>query len=135
MSTDRSLSHFLDHAAPEWSAAWTALAARTGDADMAAECPDTGEAWQYMGTVWVEEPIPLALPLGSPPYIGGRGWYHEFRHRHHPKTQARRYERVRASDNYQFGGRHQLSIQAPPPRLVAPPPCIDEQEYDETFGL
>jgi hypothetical protein len=38
-------------------------------------CPCCGECWQYMGTFWVQ-------PEGA----SAQGYYHSFRHRHHPET-------------------------------------------------
>lgn len=44
---------------PEWDRAWSALG------DPVAEDPDSGETWQYMGSVRQSDGL----------------WYHEFRHR------------------------------------------------------
>ena len=91
---------FLDPSSPEWDRAWSALAAHPVNAGIpsdrtVAECPDTGEVWQYMGTE--------VHPVGTVDIVttgdGGRwvdGWparmltrgasgrYHVFRHRSHP---------------------------------------------------
>lgn len=57
----------MERDSPEWVRVWGLLARHTlGQGDT--YCQDTGERWQYMGT-W-------------------DGW-HEFRHRHHPKTGRR----------------------------------------------
>ena len=47
----------------EWQAMWDALGRITGD--VADSCPETGEAWQYMGS---------------------HNGQHQFRHRHRPAT-------------------------------------------------
>ncbi len=72
------MSDFLTTTNPEWARAWSALARIVGDyADC---CPETGEVWQYMGTV--EE--------GPPIRVGGRQLIvHEFRHRHRQPTARR----------------------------------------------
>jgi hypothetical protein len=58
----------LDVADPELGLAWTTIQNRFGDV----ECldPDTGEVWQYMGTVLMPAPL-----------TGLSSWVHEFRHR------------------------------------------------------
>ena len=72
------MSHaaFLSCTDPEWPRMWEALADATGDyADC---CPETGEVWQYMGTVNRDRPaIGSTLPLTVV--------VHEFRHRHRPR--------------------------------------------------
>jgi hypothetical protein len=67
----------------EWSAAWDALADFTGDDDYEAEDAETGEVWQYVGTVRI-----------------AREWRHEFRHRFHPKAQERVVIRVDATKGW-----------------------------------
>jgi hypothetical protein len=56
-----------------WHEAWTGLVAR-GFA-VSQPCPCCGEDWQYMGTIVRQ----------------GQAIEHQFRHRHHPQTQARCY--------------------------------------------
>lgn len=51
-----------------WFALWDTLERSPLGVDRVSRCPETGEIWQYMGT------------------IEGN---HEFRHRHHPKTKQR----------------------------------------------
>ena len=51
-----------------------------------AQCPDTGETWQYMGSVQ---------------YLPKTPWLHEFRHRWHPVLQRREYRRYKASEGWQ----------------------------------
>jgi hypothetical protein len=48
---------------PGWDRIWSVIQERYGDT--VAECSETGETWQYMGS-YSEE---------------GRPWFHEFRHR------------------------------------------------------
>jgi hypothetical protein len=64
---------FISSEEPEWNAMWERLKTATGDKDYMAENEASGEVWQYMGT-----------------YDG----YHEFRHRHHPKTDKREYKKI-----------------------------------------
>lgn len=60
---------FLTPTSPEWPSMWEALADATGDyADC---CPETGECWQYMGTV-------LDPTFSTPTLV------HQFRHRDRP---------------------------------------------------
>ena len=56
----------------EWKAAWKAMAQRMNDPDCEALDPDSGEVWQYMGSL-----------------RRARLWEHEFRHRWHPRIQQR----------------------------------------------
>lgn len=63
---------FIDRGDPEWDVMWSRLTQIFGDP--VCEDPDTGEVWQYMGTV--ERP--------------GGGWRHEFRHRSIPWPLLRR---------------------------------------------
>jgi len=69
---------------PEWNAAWAGLLRQTGDRDYFAECPETGEVWQYLDSCLVD----------------GR-WHHQFRHRCHPGTGRRVYVHVPASRDWQ----------------------------------
>ena len=62
----------LDPSDPEWRRAWHARMKRSGDSDLDAEDPLTGEVWQYLNTAPLE----------------GQ-WMHCFRHRHHPVIQDR----------------------------------------------
>jgi hypothetical protein len=76
----------------EWFHAWKGLVDVTGDTDHVAVDPQSGEAWQYLGTVrWPE------------------GWLHEFRHRWHPRLQQRWCVRVPASETW---AKQQLSAGA-----------------------
>jgi hypothetical protein len=68
----------------EWNAAWKAMAERTGDADFVAMDDQTGEVWQYMGTVRRSR----------------TAWEHEFRHRAHPTMRCRVYLTVPASKGW-----------------------------------
>jgi hypothetical protein len=68
----------------EWNAAWDAMAKATGDADCVAEDEETGEVWQYMGTVRLK-----------------REWRHEFRHRAHPRARERVVIRVGATPGWE----------------------------------
>lgn len=70
-----SANAWFEQGDPECDRLWAALAAQGEDID--AEDPLCFERWQYMGT-W-------RLP---------GGWVHQFRHRHHPRTQARVYRDV-----------------------------------------
>lgn len=70
---------WLDSSEAEWKRAWGERMALTGDSDLDAECPLTGEVWQYMNTA---------------PFEGK--WVHCFRHRNHPVTQQRWYVNVPA---------------------------------------
>jgi len=63
---------WLSPSDPEWDRAWHALADAVGD--YSDECPETGERWQYMGTVQTSLPA-----IGSNPLIA---CVHQFRHRH-----------------------------------------------------
>lgn len=54
-----------------WERAWEEIKKRYGDFDC--ECPETGERWQYMGTL---------------------GGFHDFRHRCLPATGERTYAKV-----------------------------------------
>ena len=64
-----------------WDKAWEGMAAdgiNDGQADrFSAECPLSGEGWQYMGS-----------------YHKPAGTVHEFRHRHHPAVNRRVLKRV-----------------------------------------
>ena len=71
---------FVEEDSAEWRAAWKRLARMSGDADFMAEDPQTGEVWQYMGSV-----------------RHGPQWQHEFRHRNHPREQKRLLLLVRAT--------------------------------------
>ena len=62
---------------PAWHNMWDALRAITGDTLQ--HGTETGEVWQYMGTVSTD---------------GGRTWVAEFRHRNHPRTGRRELLRV-----------------------------------------
>lgn len=67
----------------EWRAAWQRLLRLTRDRDHEAECPLTGEVWQYLSS------------------FRDRGrWMHEFRHRHHPVKQRRWYVQLPASPGW-----------------------------------
>ena len=62
---------FVDRGSDEWLRMWSKLAAmQFGEwrGDTRCECPETGETWQYMGTL---------------------DGVHEFRHRNHPLTGTR----------------------------------------------
>lgn len=73
----------IERGTPEWTYAWDALMAKTGDPDPSGRCPDCGEEWVYMAT---------EVPVGSGQEAVSGSLHHVFRHRHHPKTQGRRYE-------------------------------------------
>ena len=66
----------LDPSSPEWSYLWSRLGPDPEQLDQ-----DSGEVWQYMGTV-----IP---PDGNP--------YHEMRHRCHPNFGKRIVRKIAAS--------------------------------------
>ena len=70
--------HFIEPDTPEWNVAWSAFSDRS-ELDVR-----TGEVWQYMGTV---------------KHPDGR-WYHNFRHRCHPRTQKREYVDIPASATF-----------------------------------
>lgn len=74
---------FLRVGSEEWTWAWEGLAAYSGDEDFAARDPRSGEIWQYMCTV-----------------LSGGGWFHEFRHRWHPRKRRRLVLRVLASGSW-----------------------------------
>jgi hypothetical protein len=63
-----------------WERMWQEIASKYGDA--ACQHPESGEQWQYMGTV-----------------RDGRIWHHEFRHRELPATGKRAYDAVSARDS------------------------------------
>ena len=71
---------FIGCSHPEWGRMWAALGGVEGD--IACDCPCCHEFWQYVGSF---------APVGS------EQWQHTFRHRHHPKTSARRYINTPAS--------------------------------------
>jgi len=78
-------SAYLNHKKVEWARAWNRLSRApinraVGTDRKASYCPESGETWQYMGTVLVED----------------SGWVHEFRHRHHPVSKQRQVVRVPA---------------------------------------
>ena len=64
-------SAVLTQRSAEWNEAWDTLAAQPFNDYVTcrhtAECPESGERWQYLGT-----------------YLVGGSWVHQFRHRHHP---------------------------------------------------
>ena len=68
----------------EWHCAWKGLAEVTGDDDFTALDPESGEVWQYMGSV-----------------LYGRSWVHTFRHRCHPLGHQRRVLHVPASEAWE----------------------------------
>lgn len=77
---------WLNHKGVEWARAWDKLEKdpinyAVGTYRKAAACPDSGETWQYMGTVLIKQD-------------GGMDWVHEFRHRHHPVSKQRQVVRV-----------------------------------------
>ncbi|MBS1153217.1 MAG: hypothetical protein H6Q89_4915 [Myxococcaceae bacterium] len=67
----------------EWHRAWKELARLSGDRDCMAECPISGEVWQYMGST---------ILLGH--------WEHSFRHRNHPASNTRRLVWIPASPGW-----------------------------------
>lgn len=73
--TDTERVAFMKKNTNEWIMAWDRLSHAILNSmlpdPMVAEDADTGEVWQYMGTVFNED------------YAS---WQHEFRHRKHPKT-------------------------------------------------
>ena len=73
--------YFCERASGHWDAMWAWLGHHPLNDGLAeptvACCPETNEAWQYMGTER---------------HADGR-WYDCFRHRHHPKRQERIYVR------------------------------------------
>jgi hypothetical protein len=73
-------AYFVEKDSPHWDAAWEWLAAHpwnvTLNSPVEAECPETGEVWQYMATECDD----------------GR-WFDVFRHRHHPTMRRRVYLR------------------------------------------
>jgi hypothetical protein len=80
---ERDWSGGLSRGSEEWEAAWKALVKQTGDRDRAAECPVSGECWEYVSS------------------FRDRGrWTHEFRHRRHPLKKRRWYVRVDASPDW-----------------------------------
>jgi len=76
---------FMKENTNEWFVAWDKLSNAILNSmlpdPMAAEDTDSGEVWQYMGTIY--------NPLFA-------SWHHEFRHRMHPKTKGRETYRVDA---------------------------------------
>lgn len=75
----------IEREEPEWHAAWNGLEAwLAGRSDTVATDPETGERWQYMGTV--------NLP--------GCGWKHQFRHRRWPVTGERTYVDINVSEGF-----------------------------------
>lgn len=87
----------------EWPIMWQKLADQYNAPDFLSKCPQTGEVWQYMGTVAAFDNV-----------------YHEFRHRNHPTTNTRLNVKIHASDA--FFERHKL---APPPAA----PKYDNADY------
>ncbi len=69
--------YFVERDSDHWDAMWAWLVAHPSSGGMEAECPETGEVWQYLGTERGEN---------------GR-WHDVFRHRHHPRTGERTYLR------------------------------------------
>jgi hypothetical protein len=68
---------WLDVDTPEWRRMWAIMGG-------GCVCPDCGEDWQYMGTEYHPAPdFGRAIPR--------EGWYHCFRHRHHPVSQQRQH--------------------------------------------
>jgi len=63
-----------------WLNMWGTLERSQLGGDRDCRCPETGEIWQYMGTIRY-----------------GRDWLHEFRHRHHPTTKQREIFRTKAN--------------------------------------
>lgn len=72
---------WVEQGDPEWERMWSALAERGEAIDV--PDPDSGECWQYMGTVPVK---------GS--------WCHQFRHRCHPVLHSRQYVNLPASAEF-----------------------------------
>lgn len=76
--------YFTNPETAHWKSMWAWLSNHPKNAGLAeptvAECPDTGETWQYMGTEKIEP----------------RVWADCFRHRSHPTTGDRVYLRCRA---------------------------------------
>jgi len=70
---------FVREGTPEWDYMWAQLGP-----DPVELHPDTGEAWQYMGT---------------PLFHGGR-WLHQFRHRQRPPNGEREYRNIIVSKNF-----------------------------------
>ena len=72
--------YFCERDSAHWEAAWAWLESHPLNdglkSPIEAECPDTGEVWQYLGTERHE----------------GR-WFDCFRHRHHPMKRERVYVR------------------------------------------
>ena len=80
----RENSALLRVKSKEWDAAWQALGELSGDHDFVGEDPESGEVWQYMGSVRRLD-----------------AWWHEFRHRWHPRKQRRLMYRVLATRGWQ----------------------------------
>ncbi len=72
----------VDPAEPEWVVLWEAL--ETDKGDTRAEDPESGEVWQYMGTV-----------------TGTCGFVHQFRHQCHPDYGRKIVANVQASRTWQ----------------------------------
>jgi|APTNR8051073442_1049403.scaffolds.fasta_scaffold00075_78 hypothetical protein len=73
---------FVERDEPAWPVLWKYFDSKHillyGKSDRRDLDPSTGETWQYMGTVLLEE-----------------GIEHQFRHRHHPRAQRRLYLAVK----------------------------------------
>lgn len=68
----------------EWHVMWQLLASLPMNmGDVNCEDSETGECWQYMGSI---------------PFEGK--YFHEFRHRYHPKVQRRLKELIPASSSW-----------------------------------
>ena len=63
-----------------WFALWDTLERSPLGGNRVSRCPETGEIWQYVGTIRY-----------------GLQWLHEFRHRHHPTTKQREVFRTQAN--------------------------------------
>ena len=77
----------VERSDPEWKIMWDGLAEASGDQDRAARDPISGEAWQYMCSVR---------------FHGSQIWEHEFRHRWHPKKQARWVLLIEATPGWKY---------------------------------
>jgi hypothetical protein len=78
--------NWLRRGSKEWNRAWKELMTQMGDTELGMEDPETGERWQYMGTVR---------------RVARKLWWHEFRHRHHPREQKRIYTQIYAGPTWE----------------------------------
>lgn len=103
-SRDTPDLRFVGRGTEEWLYLWSRLRREFGDTT--ARDPSSGECWQYVGTVYLDNAA-LTYPR-RPGLIGLRpGWFHEFRHRSHPEYLGTRlYWVAPASHSYQLFESH-----------------------------